>query len=190
MLKVATRFQSKKPNYKNENSRVQMERVNCMQHNRFNLVNYKGELLNNTEPTVAKESFYTINEKGKKVINWKGEFSGEHGFDIRHKEENGYYYMEILLPQNTIIVRYGSEYGSNTTAKGTPYEQLGLPYIKETVQYHEYRIIADNIKVLCKVQRGIVAPIFDSPGGAVQYYHGEENSMRALMRKKQIERVI
>ena len=32
-------------------------------------------------------------------------------------------------------------------------------------------MIANNIEVVCMVDMGIVAPGFDSPGGAVQYFH-------------------
>ena len=40
-----------------------------------------------------------------------------------------------------------------------------------TFTYNEYRVIANNIEVVCMVDMGIVAPGFDSPGGAVQYFH-------------------
>lgn len=159
-------------------------------------VNYKGEPLGNTEPVVANEDFYlkangkiVINENGKPVINWTSEFGDKNGFDKRHREKDGNYYMEVSLPHGTLLIRYGGETGSYTAPKGTPYELLGLPYVMETSEYHEYRVIADSITVYCNVQRGKVAPIFDSPGGAVQYYHMND-TMRTLLYDKAIERVI
>ncbi len=43
--------------------------------------------------------------------------------------------------------------------------------MKETVEYHVYRVIANDYKVRCSVVKGRVAPMFFSEGGAVQYKH-------------------
>ena len=57
-----------------------------------------------------------------------------------------------------------------TTDKGTPYSKLSLPYVKETMEYHEY-IVTKDIHVFCYVTQGIAAPKFNMPGGGIQYKH-------------------
>ena len=66
--------------------------------------------------------------------------------------------------------RYGLPTGRFTTLKGTAYEKLGLPYVKETIEYHEYMVSLD-LMVDCFVTKGIVAPAFYSEGGAIQFMH-------------------
>lgn len=106
------------------------------------------------------------------------------GFDTRHVEENGEYWMEVELPRGTQLIRYGSSRGRFTAPKGTPFEALGLPYVKETIEFHEYTVVADSIKVFCTVKRGAVAPMFDSAGGGVQYLH--PGSMLELTGRKHV----
>ena len=72
-----------------------------------------------------------------------------------------------------ILCRYGEETGSFTAEKGTPYELLGLPYNKESVEYHEYEVVGDNLRVRCVVIKGMVAPAFSSQGGVTQYKHSK-----------------
>lgn len=153
------------------------------------IYNCFGKELFTSRATVAKESYYKIGQDNKKHINWESEFGDEHGFDKRNIEENGYYYIEISLPRDTIIIRYGSEDGSYTAPEGSEYEELGLPYIKEEVQFHKYKVKVDSITVYCKVDKGKVAPIFDSPGGAIQYYH-KDQSIGDLVDDKILERII
>lgn len=99
------------------------------------------------------------------------------------------------LGKGTKLVRYGSETGHYTTLNGTEFNQLGLPYVQDTVEFHKYEVLKD-VPVICievidtqeqqrildikngKIQpdiqnavEGIVAPAFGSWGGAVQYYH-------------------
>ena len=121
------------------------------------------------------------------VVRWEAyrqDFADGDGFDQRHREENGDYLMEVSLPKGTLLLRYGSERGHFTAPLHTPYETLGLPYVRETVEYHEYRVVADGLKVFCIVKRGRVAPMFDSAGGGVQYLH--PNSIRELTRRKHV----
>ena len=108
--------------------------------------------------------------------------SDEDGFNKEHKEENGEYYMVVVLPKGMHIIRYGTDYGRFTAPKGTPYEQLGLPYIQDTVEYHAYVVKEESVAVYCQVKRGRVAPIFDSPGGGVQFWHFK--TIRSLLRKQ------
>ncbi len=107
---------------------------------------------------------------GRIIVHWKEEddtVDGD-GFDKSYEGSDGYY-DEVILPIGSKLCRYGTPAGYLTAPIGTPYEHLGLPYIKETREYHEYRVVADN----CKVKRGKVSPMFDSPGGGTQYLHPE-----------------
>ena len=54
--------------------------------------------------------------------------------------------------------------------KGEEYNLLSLPYIKDSMPYHEYVVIGE-CEVECYVDRGVTAPGFGSRGGAVQYRH-------------------
>lgn len=124
------------------------------------------------------------------VVRWEAyrqDSADDDGFDKRHQEENGDYLMEVSLPKGTLLLRYGSETGHFTAPLHTPYETLGLPYVRETVEYHEYRVEADGLRVLCLVKRGRAAPMFDSPGGGVQYLH--PNSIRVLIRRRVLAEV-
>lgn len=86
------------------------------------------------------------------------------------------YCKPFTLLKGTIIARYGTPFGSFATDFGVPYHMLGLPYIKETVEYHVYRVLKD-----IQVFKGVVAPIFNSPGGGVQYFFHKEK-LNALIR--------
>lgn len=124
-------------------------------------------------------------------VRWEAyrqDCADDNGFDRRHREENGDYTMEVTLPKGTLLLRYGSETGHFTAPLHTPYETLGLPWLRETVEYHEYRVVVDGLRVLCLVKRGRVAPMFDSPGGGVQYLH--PNSIRALIRRRVLVEVL
>lgn len=116
--------------------------------------------------------------------DYRKDCADEDGFDIRHVEENGTYCMEVELPRGTQLIRYGSSRGRFTAPKGTPFETLGLPYVRETVEFHEYKVEADSINVICVVKRGVVAPMFDSKGGGVQYLH--PSSMQELTGRKHV----
>lgn len=131
--------------------------------------------------------YYDIN--GNEHVNWaeEDEQVDADGFFKHHLEPNGFYKMDIVLPYGTLLCRYGSRRGRLTSNIHTPYESLGLPYVKETVEYHAYRVIADGLKVQCTVQRGCVAPMFNSLGGATQYKHYQ--SIADELAQKKLEEV-
>ena len=126
---------------------------------------------------------------GEPIVNWKllSKYADNDGFDKRNIEKNDKYKMEVELPYGTILIRYGNEVGKFTAPKGTKYESLALPHIKDTVEYNEYKVIANGVKVICIVEKGKVAPGFDSDGGAVQYMH--PISIKESIKKGLIERI-
>jgi hypothetical protein len=94
----------------------------------------------------------------------------EFGFDkSKDLDGNGNYKVEHWLKPGDLICRFGGPRGSYTTAIGATYEMVGLPYYGATCEFHVYRV-----KKEIRVMKGYVAPIFDSPGGAVQYHHIDE----------------
>ncbi len=129
-----------------------------------------------------------VNEWGESEINWKLLTNADaDGFDLDNLEENGRYKIEVRLPYGTILIRYGNETGRFTAPQFTQYEKLSLPYVKDTVEYNEYRVIADNIKLICCVVKGRAAAGFDCPGGAVQYLH--PMTIRQSLRENILERI-
>ena len=150
--------------------------------------NSAGEVI--TERFKLKNSSYVkgFDDSGEPIIDWdsfKSEFADKHGFDMRNQEENGDYYIETILPKGTMLIRYGNESGRFTAPKGTRYDELALPYIEETVEYHEYRVTKDQT---CLVWKGKVAPNFDSEGGGVQFFHFH-TAIRFLVKEKVLERI-
>lgn len=136
--------------------------------------NFKGEII--TGPRRLKKPEYgtgKIDTLGDPEVDWSflSKEADVHGFDITNLESNGKYVIEIELPPGTIIIRYGRESGKYTAPEGTDYEKLAMPYVKETVPYYKYKVISKNVLVTCVVEKGKVAPGFDSDGGAIQYYH-------------------
>ena len=99
--------------------------------------------------------------------DWKtfAVLSDENGFDIRHE-----IIYDYVLESGITICRYGAASGRFTCPKGTSYEEISLPYITESMPYHEY-IVLDDISVRCIVSKGLAAPNFFCKGGGVQYYH-------------------
>ena len=142
------------------------------------LKNYKGDIIG-IIPILRKSEYWSgENDKyGRPKPNWRLLLDADNnGFDKKHLEPNETYRMKVILPKHTRLIRYGSEIGSYTAPAGTLYEELSLPYEKESVFYHEYEVIADSITVTsfvkkCEVERGKAAPGFDYPGGGVQYFH-------------------
>lgn len=130
-------------------------------------------------------------DRGEEKADWENNlspFADKHGFDKRHNEKDNNYTAIVQLKLGTIIERYGPESGQYTSPYNSDYNKLGLPYIKETVEYHKYQVIADSITVKCIVTKGIVAPAFNSPGGAIQYFHDKEN-MISLVKRGQLVRI-
>ena len=141
------------------------------------------------DPSFGTGDFDT---NGDPIVDWKkfeADDSDEFGFYKDNVENGGIYYLDISLPFGTMLARYGNEYGHYTAPIGTKYEELSLPYLEESVEYHEYRVIADSIVVRCEVRKGRVAPKFNCPGGGVQFYH-LNGIIRQLIRNKILERVL
>lgn len=141
---------------------------------------------------LQKDEFGTglFYKNGEACINWNllSEFADTDGFDTRIvlPGETSYKKLIILTPK-TIIIRYGPERGSYTAPKGTAYENLSLPYTKDTVEYHEYMVLQNTV-VECLVEEGIVAPGFSSAGGGIQYLH--DAPIYQLIRNKTLERLV
>lgn len=136
------------------------------------------------------------------------------GFDIRAKridkqkyiiesEKDKYptcYKYRVTVSQQYLgkgaeLVRYGSEMGHFTALSGTEFEQLGLPYTQDSVEFHRYKVLEDMpVKCIAVIDdeeqqrlsdvktgkekpkdqyavEGITAPAFGTSGGAIQYYH-------------------
>ena len=114
-------------------------------------------------------------------------YADERGFDKRISFSNGNHIRKIRLRQGTELVRYGANTGHFTTTWGTPYEKLSLPYFEDSMEFHKYLVIADNVTVECIVEEGIVAPGFDQPGGGIQYYH--EKNINQCLKNGELEEV-
>lgn len=138
---------------------------------------------------VRDESFLILNEWGEMDINWSGPRADGEGFDKEHREPNGHHRMLVELPIGTVLQRYGSPGGYFTAPKGTPYEELSLPYEKDSMEYNEYRVINRGVQVeVCRAERGRAAPLFGQPGGGIQYYHGNK-SVQNLVTEELLERI-
>lgn len=139
------------------------------------MVNHLGEDITDKRIELADSEYGYVDNNNIPHINWgsEDEVCDADGFDKRYRpmeEEIVYVIDDYVIPQGTYICRYGSPEGRFTTYKGTPYEGLGLPYVKETIEYHEYRV-SEDIRVRCYVTKGVTAPKFNSLGGAVQFKH-------------------
>lgn len=130
-----------------------------------------------------------IDAHGEPEVDWSklSKYADKDGFDIRALIDGIHYKIKGVLPKGTIIIRYGSEMGRFTAPNNTPYEKLALPYKKETVEFHRYIVIGDDVKIKCIVDKGIVAPGFGSDGGAVQYLH--EKTVYYLLKNNFIKRM-
>lgn len=141
-----------------------------MQQNKYN---YLGQNINDKRILLIDSQYGYVDESNIPHINWGNEddICDIDGFDkTKCVDGNIYKITDYIIPKGTYICRYGFPGGLFTTLKGTPYELLGLPYIKDTIEYHEYKVTED-LKVDCIVTKGIVAPKFNSDGGAIQFFH-------------------
>ena len=132
-----------------------------------------GQELINCEPEFESLSFCKTNENGELVPAWDepNEIVDEKGFDKTNVDDSVEYKQVIVLPKGVKLCRYGVETGKTTSPVGTPYELMALPYKKETLEYHEYEVIADGVLVQCIVTKGKAAAMFNSEGGAIQFVH-------------------
>ena len=138
------------------------------------LYNYLGEEISPTDIVVQDEKFGSVDNLGIVHINWaeESDIADANGFSKleRFEESNSFVIYNYVIPKGTMLCRYCLPTGRFTTLKGTAYEKLGLPYVKETIEYHEYMVSLD-LMVDCFVTKGIVAPAFYSEGGAIQFMH-------------------
>ncbi len=138
------------------------------------MVNYLGKDLTNVMIRLINSDYGEVDKENVPHIKWGEETDkcDSDGFDKKYRPIDGSdeYVVDYLLPKGTIICRYGTNNGRFTTIKGTSYELLSLPYIKDTIEYHEY-IVSKDVNVKCYVKKGISAPMFNSPGGAIQFKH-------------------
>ena len=131
--------------------------------------NRDGKLLNENDMYCPiKGEYFNENRRPR----WKEfvQFGDDFGFDTRYRNKNGQYIEKVVLPIGKKVIRYGNDIGSFTTDENTDYALLSLPYTEQSLPYHEYIVIGE-CEVLCYVDKGIVAPGFDSKGGAIQYRH-------------------
>jgi hypothetical protein len=124
---------------------------------------------------LQKAEYGYIDERNLPHINWGDETDvcDRDGFDKTYRpvsNSESYVVNDYILPKGMIICRYGIPRGSFTTIKGTVYDMLGLPYKKESIEYHEY-LVTEDLEVDCMVTKGKVASKFGSNGGAIQFKH-------------------
>lgn len=134
-----------------------------------------GQDISNIRIRLNSDQYGYVDENNIPHINWGEETDkvDRDGFDKEYrpiKDAGEYLISDYILPKGSIVCRYGHSGGIFTTVKGSEYESLGLPYKKETIEYHEYKV-SEDLKVDCLVTKGIVAPKFDSNGGGIQFKH-------------------
>ena len=152
--------------------------------------NYYGQIISKPFQLASPDFGTGMVTNGIPVVDWSGHrttYADEHGFDKPNIEKNGQYTIQYTLPKGTKIVRYGAERGHYSAPENTRFEEVALPYTIESVEYHEYRVIAKGLRVRCIVEKGKVAPMFNQPGGGVQYLHN--TSILELIRENKLERI-
>lgn len=137
--------------------------------------NYLGKDISDLPIQLIDSAFGYVDNANIPHINWaiENDICDSEGFDKRYRPIDGsddYLITDYLIPKGTIICRYGFPGGRFSTLKGTDYETLGLPYIKESIEYHEYKV-SEDLSVTCYVKKGIVGPMFSSIGGGIQFKH-------------------
>lgn len=116
--------------------------------------NYLGEELGDIAPKFIDSSNGYYDKNGNPVPYWieENDMVDSDGFDKSYIGVDGYW-DEIILPIGTMLIRYGNVRGRLTTDIGTPYDKLALPYKPETLEYHEYRVVSNGVKVRCVVKK-------------------------------------
>ena len=149
------------------------------------LYNCVGHEIKETDLKLQSPEFGTVYPDGRAKINWKPEDDDidNRGYDKHNREENGQYTIDIELKKGTRICRYGSPMGYSSSPVNTDYELMALPYVKETIEYHEYIVTADNLAVRLIVEKGKAGAMFNSPGGAVQYTHKQSINLDVFDQK-------
>ena len=137
--------------------------------------NYLGDDISDSRIQLLNDEYGYVDKENIPHIDWgeETEKCDKNGFDKEYRPVYGsdeYIIEDYVIPKGTIICRYGFLGGLFTTIKGAEYENLGLPYVKETIEYHEFKVTED-LSVACRVIKGLVAPKFKSKGGAIQFMH-------------------
>ena len=137
--------------------------------------NYCGEILSDVKLQLLSSDYGYVDDDNIPHINWgvETEKCDNNGFDKEYRpidQSEEYVISDYVIPKGTMICRYGYPGGFFTTIRGTDYDSLGLPYVKETIEYHEY-LVSEDLAVSCYVTKGLVAPKFQSNGGAIQFMH-------------------
>ncbi len=137
--------------------------------------NYLGEDITERRIEFVSPQYGYVDDNNRRFINWgePNDIRDSDGFDKRYRpydNSDEYVINDFIIPKGTKLCRYGAPSGVFTAYEGTTYESLGLPYVKETIEYHEY-IVSKDIGVRCIVVKGLVAPMFNSKGGAIQFKH-------------------
>lgn len=142
------------------------------------IYNCYGEKIVRKNLEYLDSSYGSFDENHIPIVKWGDETDDcdRLGFDKNFRpidNSDAWLIEDYELEVGTILCRYGYPGGNFTTTKGTPYEDLSLPYKKDTVEYHEYKVVKKlHVKALVPiVAKGRVAPKFQSKGGAIQFYH-------------------
>ncbi|KAF4983617.1 hypothetical protein FZEAL_1026 [Fusarium zealandicum] len=115
--------------------------------------------------------------------------------DYKYPPQNGFQLDErgnaingtMLLEPETLVDRFGSEYGSFISAAAAPYSQRALPPSNLATNpdapdfpfnYHVYRVLKP-----LPVVGGPIAPWFGQPGLGAQFYTGGVGNIMALIEK-------
>ena len=152
--------------------------------------NDSGEIIRRDKLLRLKDEKYgtgQLTSNNLPAVDWignKSKYADENGFDTRTKDS----IIKIVLPKDTIIIRYGLQTGRYTAPDGTDFENLSLPFTRESSPFFIYRVIKKDLDVYveekkdiksgksksavnCSVTKGLIAPYFDSEGGGIQYLH-------------------
>ena len=129
--------------------------------------NVFGKVLLPSEVYVPIKAEFVDSNGDPKYREYISQYGDSFGFDKRHYDT---LVRDMFLPKGMRICRYGNHFGRFSTDVGTPFEQLSLPYRIDSFEYHEYTVSGTCV-VDCVVDKGLVAPGFESPGGGIQYYH-------------------
>lgn len=135
--------------------------------------NRDGKEISGVSVEYLSEECYEISETGEKEPKWPepNDDVDEIGADKRYKFPNGEYKEDLELKKGTVISRYGNNRGRLTASVETTYEERGLPYAPDTIEYHEYEVIADGVVVSCIVTKSKIFPAFSTTIGGFQYEH-------------------
>jgi hypothetical protein len=70
------------------------------------------------------------------------------------------------LKEGDVVQRYGDTNGTYVAPEGTKYEELSMPYEKESIGEPKTYVVKKDID---DVESGKIAPAFDQDGGGTQY---------------------